>query len=367
MTLLYNGTQFQNGVATSWNRQAGYEPSNPALSLLVGGASPAPDGIDRLAFVPAPDGSGAQVLRTVLGINDPVGLFSASSRRSQVTYLIAGATAAFGSRLWYWFRYYLPADFPTPSESKTLALWQIHQTPDSTNQQNAFTVDTGADTLTFDPAIIWDDGQALRVDSTGTMPGGLPTGIYWVINPGASNTIQLASTIGGSAVNITSAGSGTLFADERTSIGPPIIADARGDRVLIRQDTQLKEMVGTKYEVVSSYPLRRGVVENFVVEATWDWQSGGSIQIWHNARKLLSLIGVGNCFDDSPIRGGNGNYPAQCIYCPDGWGVESNYLTAYFWDMMIGDSSYASFNEFMEACGSSQRELEGFVSRGIGI
>jgi len=368
MTILYAGNEFPAGVATTWLRQAGYESSDPALSLLTAeGTGPPPDGVDRISFADAPDGSGGRVVRLVLHKDDPTGLFSAQKLRSQVVYKILGATAALRTRRWYRFRYWLPTDFGPTGISRPLALWQLHQTTDGTNRTNTFTADAGADTLTFEPSVVWDDGQRIRLQTTGTLPGGLSPGNYWVVNPGASNTIQVKATQAGGVVDITSVGTGTHRGDEFTGVGPPLLADVRGSTVYLQRDTQVDEIAGRLYQYVASYPLVTGQVETITVCATWDWEPAGELLIWRNGRMICKVQNAPTTFNDAPARGGNGVYPVLCLYAPNGWGGGQDTRTAYYWDIEIGDEEYTTFNEFMAAVGSSDTELEGFVTRGVSL
>lgn len=56
---------------------------------------------------------------------------------------------------------------------------------------------------------LFQDGQRLRVKSTGTAPGGLSSGTsYYVINSDGVGRFQLSTTLGGSAIDITDIGSG---------------------------------------------------------------------------------------------------------------------------------------------------------------
>lgn len=56
---------------------------------------------------------------------------------------------------------------------------------------------------------LFQDGQKLRVKTTTTLPGGLsPSTSYFVINSDGFGRFQLSATLGGSAINITDAGTG---------------------------------------------------------------------------------------------------------------------------------------------------------------
>lgn len=72
-----------------------------------------------------------------------------------------------------------------------------------------FTVDANTDTCTAN-AHGFANGQKVRVSSSGDMPEPIVAGTdYWLVAV-ATNTFQLATTKGGSAINLTSEGSGTL-------------------------------------------------------------------------------------------------------------------------------------------------------------
>lgn len=73
-----------------------------------------------------------------------------------------------------------------------------------------FTVDASTDVITA-PAHDLTDGDCVRpVTFGGTLPAGLSTRNYFVINA-ATDTLQLSNSPGGSAIDITDAGAGDLF------------------------------------------------------------------------------------------------------------------------------------------------------------
>lgn len=103
----------------------------------------------------------------------------------------------------------------TPSSSTTLAwgfMWSganIDGRGVAWASGNISGVNTTTDTLTS-TSHGRPNGFCLVITSTGTMPGGLVSGTrYFVINA-ATNTFQLSATSGGSAIDITSSGSGTI-------------------------------------------------------------------------------------------------------------------------------------------------------------
>lgn len=68
-------------------------------------------------------------------------------------------------------------------------------------------VDTGADTIA-ETAHGMSNGDPVRLTTTGTLPGGLDLGTdYYVVNANP-NDFQLSLTVGGGAVDITSAAGG---------------------------------------------------------------------------------------------------------------------------------------------------------------
>jgi len=109
-------------------------------------------------------------------------------------------------------------------------------------------VDTGADTLTINNHG-FNTGERVYISSTGAIPGGLSAGVeYFVINTGV-NSIQLAAdsadAAGGTQIDITSVGSGTISVDHTLyllasgngALSLDGVAIAQGDRVLIKNQT----------------------------------------------------------------------------------------------------------------------------------
>ena len=109
-------------------------------------------------------------------------------------------------------------------------------------------VDTGADSFTINNHG-FSTGERVYISSTGTVPGGVSAGVeYFVINAGV-NTVQLAvdlaSAQGGTPIDITSTGSGTitiahtlyLLAGANGALSLDGVTIAAGDRVLIKNQT----------------------------------------------------------------------------------------------------------------------------------
>lgn len=70
-------------------------------------------------------------------------------------------------------------------------------------------VDLTTDTLTSNNHG-YANGTAVVISSTVSVPGGLQNGIVYYVVGATTNTFQLAATVGGPAINLTSAGSGTI-------------------------------------------------------------------------------------------------------------------------------------------------------------
>ena len=79
-------------------------------------------------------------------------------------------------------------------------------------------VDTGTETLTSN-AHGYANGTAVQVASTATLPGGLSASTTYYVVGATANTFQLALTSGGSPINLTSAGTGTITSNQVYAVG----------------------------------------------------------------------------------------------------------------------------------------------------
>jgi hypothetical protein len=86
-------------------------------------------------------------------------------------------------------------------------------TPHARYAGYAFTATHGTDLFTFTSELAepLEAGRAVELETTGTLPSGVTTGTtYYVVNPDLVNrTFQLSATLGGTAINITTNGTGT--------------------------------------------------------------------------------------------------------------------------------------------------------------
>lgn len=106
-----------------------------------------------------------------------------------------------------------------------------------------------------------------------------------------------------------------------------------------------------------------GVPAEFVVYAKWAWDASGALTIWRDCRKIYEQTGIANAFNDDAARGGGPLFAKFGTYCK----LDAVDRTAYHWGLQTADEEVTTFDEFMEACGASQRELEGFVTRGVSL
>lgn len=110
-----------------------------------------------------------------------------------------------------------------------------------------------------------------------------------------------------------------------------------------------------------------GVWYSCVLNARWDdtaAPSEGYMHWWVNRRKAFVETSALNTYatDNSP-----GPWP-KCsgLYYPHGLPSNFTQNTVYHTGLQVG-TEYSSFDEFMAACGSSDTELEGFVTRGVSL
>lgn len=93
----------------------------------------------------------------------------------------------------------------------------------------SFTADAGTNVLTASAHGLADN-DVVSVSSTGTLPGGLAADTYYYVVTSTTNTFQLATTRGGSAIDLTSAGSGTHSFTSLFSEGKFLQSSSSGTR-----------------------------------------------------------------------------------------------------------------------------------------
>ena len=83
----------------------------------------------------------------------------------------------------------------------------------ASSSQALSTFTTGTNPAIFTPTVagVYSNGDIVQFATTGTLPGGLTANTtYYVVNTGTNGTFSVATTPGGSAVTLSSTGSGTI-------------------------------------------------------------------------------------------------------------------------------------------------------------
>lgn len=109
--------------------------------------------------------------------------------------------------------------FPQPGYVEVRKGYRWHAWDLGSNPKTVSSVDDATDTLTSNGHGL-ADGTAVKIHAATTLPGGLSATRVYYIRDTATNTFKLATTAGGTAVDLTSAGSGTITVYE---IDEPIV------------------------------------------------------------------------------------------------------------------------------------------------
>jgi len=123
-----------------------------------------------------------------------------------------GTANATGIRLWYQSNY--GQDLIFGYRGGPLFYWNANVSPAGAvvtitlNSQTVSAVNTGTEYISYSTTLT--TGTPVRFTSTGTVPPPLVSNtVYYVVNP-VGATCQLALTVGGAAINLTGAGTGTI-------------------------------------------------------------------------------------------------------------------------------------------------------------
>lgn len=122
-------------------------------------------------------------------------------------------------------------------------------------------------------------------------------------------------------------------------------------------DTQVKR-IGIWSEALHKH-VGRWV--SWVVMATWNYTSSGALKVWRDRRLVFVETGQKNCFNDVA-----GLYPKLGVYVPSGLDSEIPSRTIYHRGLVVGDNAYSTFDGFMAAAGSSDRERETLAAASVG-
>lgn len=132
---------------------------------------------------------------------------------------------------------------------------------------------------------------------------------------------------------------------------PPFSIRVLGNKFLVMRTY---ETSGNSSRVVVDWdgPLEVGKWIDWVYRIDWKYDETGSIKVWKDGRPIVSLSNVSTCFNDAfPLYAKLGPYKYFHINNPLKTRLTFNGGT------VIGDSAYASYNDFADAIGiSGERE-----------
>ena len=150
-----------------------------------------------------------------------------------------------------------------------------------------------------------------------------------------------------------------------------LIATIEGRRVRIENnfdvDAQTVAFADITSRVLCDWPLDDflGRWTDIVIRVTWSVTSGGALRIWRNRRQVFQDAATNNAYNNAAARGGDDPFHKLGIYRTDsGNATVANYLLHRGLKRGTG---YSTFDTFMAACGSSDTELEGFVTSRVSL
>lgn len=113
----------------------------------------------------------------------------------------------------------------------------------------------------------------------------------------------------------------------------------------------------TSDRILAQWPIVLGSWEHIVLNVSWSFTPGvGYMTVWRNRRKVFWETAHINTWTESPSAN-NAPYFKEGTYIPQPYSYGSQ--TTYHKGIVVGDSSYATFDQFMSACGTPDRfELE---------
>lgn len=119
-------------------------------------------------------------------------------------------------------------------------------------------------------------------------------------------------------------------------------------------DPNVITTLGTRtHRLLTRFPRTLGKWEEIVIWMKPSWTSG-ALKVWRDQKLIFQETGVPNCFNHQIANGGSYNYVEYGVY-----GGKTGQLQdrrALHKGAQIGDEAYATFNDFMVACGSSLTE-----------
>jgi hypothetical protein len=91
-------------------------------------------------------------------------------------------------------------------------------------------------------------------------------------------------------------------------------------------------------EEIASWPFRFGEWQDIHLHVLWSYSNAGYMTIYRNRRPIFVETGHANCENNSPARGGSGNYPQLGVYLS-----KSINATVYHRGLLVGgkDATFA--------------------------
>jgi hypothetical protein len=144
---------------------------------------------------------------------------------------------------------------------------------------SAFTADAAANTFTVPSANArLMEGVAIQVKSSETLPEGLRADTtYYVKNPSAARTFQLAASPGGAAIDITSSGTGTHWFADQGGGGSILAWPPSENWIIVRTAVRDEQFVPEGVRVTPEWKSRMATIKS---PARWD-RSGLGITLTH--------------------------------------------------------------------------------------
>jgi len=105
-----------------------------------------------------------------------------------------------------------------------------------------------------------------------------------------------------------------------------------------------------------------GQWNDWVFRVVYEWDGTGAFDAWLNRRKVISLSNVATCYQDV-----ESNYAKCGVYVPAGLSGDVPSRTVYHRGITVADGASTTFDQFMAECGSTDTELEGFVTSGVSL
>ncbi len=145
---------------------------------------------------------------------------------------------------------------------------------------------------------------------------------------------------------------------------PSFAVDTKAGIVYVRNANDTFDTSSDR--VLAQWPIVLGSWEQLVLKVSWSFTPGaGELTVWRNRRKVFWETAHLNTWTESPSAN-NAPYFKEGTYIPQPYTYGSQ--TTYHKGVVVGDSAYSTFDQFMTACGTPDRyELEPIVIRSTAL